>query len=229
MKHYTRIAPVVLLALLLAACGGDEQSPGLEYMPDMYRSPAIEAYVDYGMDPYHYGDSLALAQRSTPSARQPVEGTIPFNADPEKAALNFPYPYPNTNEGYEQAGLELKTPFARTEETVAEGKVLYDKFCDHCHGKDGQGDGPVVVKGGHAPPFPYDGPAIKGLPEGKIFHSITLGKNMMGGHASQLNKEERWKLVHYVQTLQGYAIGAQAAVDSAATAEVLELTEEGTH
>ena len=43
------------------------------------------------------------------------------------------------------------------------------------------------------------------LPEGKIFHTITFGKNLMGSHASQLNHEERWKIVHYVQTLQRLA------------------------
>ena len=29
------------------------------------------------------------------------------------------------------------------------------------------------------------------------------GKGMMGSHASQLSKEERWKVIRYVQTLQG--------------------------
>jgi len=34
--------------LLLSSCTSNADSPGLEYMPDMYRSPALEAYVDYG-------------------------------------------------------------------------------------------------------------------------------------------------------------------------------------
>ena len=32
-------------------------------MPDMYRSPAIEAYVDYGQDPYQVGEETAEGQR----------------------------------------------------------------------------------------------------------------------------------------------------------------------
>ena len=36
-----------------------------------------------------------------------------------------------------------------------------------------------------------------------MFHSITYGKGTMGSHASQLTQEERWKLVYYVQKLQG--------------------------
>ena len=32
---------------------------------------------------------------------------------------------------------------------------------------------------------------------------MTYGKGLMGSHAGQLTQEERWKLVLYVQKLQG--------------------------
>ncbi len=191
----------VLLVLLLAGCAGDKDSPGLEYMPDMYRSPAIEAYVDYGQDPYHYTEEVAFEQRMRPSARVPAEGTIPFSLDTSKARFNMPYAYPNSNEGYEAAGVGLRSPIPMTEATVSQGKVIYDKFCQQCHGATGQGDGAVVTKGGHPPPLPYNG-ALKELPEGKMFHTITYGKGMMGPHAPLLNKEERWLVVQYVKYLQ---------------------------
>jgi hypothetical protein len=41
------LATVVLSAFTFTGCVGDSDSAGLEYMPDMYRSPAIEPYVDY--------------------------------------------------------------------------------------------------------------------------------------------------------------------------------------
>ena len=74
-------------------------------------------------------------------------------------------------------------------------------MCMHCHGKTGQGDGGVVVVGDYNPPSPYDG-AYKERSLGGIFHVITFGKGAMGAHASQLNKEERWKVAMYVRTLQ---------------------------
>jgi hypothetical protein len=58
---------------------------------------------------------------------------------------------------------------------------------------------------------------LKNLPEGKIFHSITYGKGLMGAHNSLLSQEERWKLVYYVQKLQGPKETAPA--DSAAVKE----------
>ena len=201
-NHRMILGTALATVLLMASCGGDPQSPGVEYMPDMYRSPAVEAYVDYGQDPYTRSNELAVEQRERPSARKPVAGTVAFSMDPEKAQFNMPYPYPNTTEGYEQAGLELKSPIAMTEATVEQGKVIYTKFCVHCHGETGQGDGSVVVNGKYAPPASYTA-GLKDLPEGKIFHSLMYGKNMgMGSHASQLNKEERWLVTRYVQYLQ---------------------------
>lgn len=222
MKKTHLILPgLTALVLSLASCGGDPNSPGLEYMPDMYRSPAVEAYVDYGQDPYYFGDSLAEAQRNTPSWHLPPAGTIPFAADQSKAAYNFPYPYPDNIEGYEAAGAGLHSPIEMTQANVDKGKVLYEKFCWHCHGTTGAGDGPVITIGQHPPPQAYNGP-LKGLPEGKIFHTLTYGRNMMGSHASQLTKEERWLLVQYVKFLQNdgklVATPAPATTDSTATA-----------
>lgn len=202
MTLHTRSLPALSALVILAACGGDPNSPGIEYMPDMYRSPAVEAYVDYGQDPYYFEDSAVVAQRNTQSARLPVAGTVPFSMDPAKAALNFPYPYPNSPEGYERAGAELRAAVPMTEATVEQGKVIYEKFCVHCHGPKGAGDGSVVKNGNYPQPPAYNG-ALKDLPEGKIFHSLVYGKNIaMGSHAGQLSKEERWLVTRYVQFLQ---------------------------
>lgn len=224
-NHISQVLAVFIL-VLLSACNGDDQSPGIEYMPDMYRSPAVEAYVDYGQDPYYVDKDKVLSQRNTMSARLPVKGTIPFSKNISKAHFNFPYPYENTTDGYELAGQELKSPIFMTEQTIEEGKIIYDKFCDHCHGKTGLGDGAVVTVGGHPPPNAYNN-QLKDLPEGKLFHSITYGKGVMGSHASQLNKEERWKVVHYVQTLQKVgnedsSTTEDAAIDTTAQAIVTE-------
>jgi len=193
---------LALVVLSMASCGGDPNSPGVEYMPDMYRSPAVEAYVDFGQDPYIFTEELAKEQRERQSARLPAKGTIPFSLDADKAQFNMPYNYPNTTEGYEAAGMGLKSPIAMTEATVEQGKVIYTKFCLHCHGEKGEGDGGVVKNGNYPVPPSYTGP-LKDLPEGKIFHSLVYGKNVaMGSHASQLNKEERWLVTQYVKYLQ---------------------------
>jgi mono/diheme cytochrome c family protein len=199
-------------ALLATSCMKHEDSPGYEYMPDMYRSPAVEAYVDYGL----IGDSVATDLQNALSAKLPPAGTIAYNSDANMAMVEMPYMYPNTVEGYEAAGLALKNPLKFSEAYLAEGKDIYVKYCQHCHGESGKGDGGVITYGGHAKPGAYD-VALKELPEGKMFHTLAYGKGMMGSHASQLTKAERWKVIFYVQALQNGGKHPQAvAVDSAA-------------
>jgi mono/diheme cytochrome c family protein len=183
LKLFTCGAFAVMLVAGFASCGKkDANSPGFEFMPDMYRSPSVENYGTY-----------IIGDDTLNSAMLPVKGTI--------ARGYIPYVYPNTVEGYEQAGLYLKNPLALTPQVEKDGEVLFGKFCIHCHGATGAGDGKVAAKLPGPPPA-YNGP-LKNLPEGKIFHSITYGKNSMGNHASLLNTQERWTLVHYVQKLQG--------------------------
>ena len=183
LKLFTCGTFVVMLVAGFTSCGKkDANSPGFEFMPDMYRSPSVENYGTY-----------IIGDDTLNSAMLPVSGTI--------ARGYMPYVYPNTVEGYEQAGLYLKNPIALTPQVEKDGEVLFGKFCIHCHGATGAGDGKVAAKLPGPPPA-YNGP-LKNLPEGKIFHSITYGTNSMGNHASLLNTQERWTLVHYVQKLQG--------------------------
>ena len=91
---------------------------------------------------------------------------------------------------------------ANDEFALKQGKVLYGKFCQHCHGAKGAGDGPVAgdeTKPVFAGIANLNGAAIKSKPEGHIFHVITHGKGLMGAHASQLNQEERWQIARYVK------------------------------
>jgi mono/diheme cytochrome c family protein len=198
----------------LTGCVREEQSPGYEYMPDMYRSPAVESYVDYGeiRDTIH--PQLAL----TMSARMPVAGTVPMT---DNSLDDMPYTIPNTLAGYEQAGELLKSPYPMSKEVIAQGEAIYINFCTQCHGEGGAGDGLVVTKGGHPAPNAYDGP-LKDLPEGKMFHTLTYGKGAMGSHASQLTKSERWKVISYVKTLQGKPLPTDS-VDT--VVEELEVAE----
>ena len=38
--------------------------------------------------------------------------------------------------------------------------------------------------------------------EGRYYHSIMYGKNVMGGYADKLSYEERWQVIHYIRSLQ---------------------------
>lgn len=176
-------------ALLSVGCSGDKSEPGIEYAPDMYHSVAYDPLSQMDVNP-HTKDGKNLIE--------PVKGTI------ARGQLDYIYPYANTPEDYERAGVELKIPadIDSSEATVAEGKRIYLQYCAVCHGENGMADGPIVAAEKFPPPPAYNSPLLKNLPAGKMYHSITHGKNLMGSYASQVNPTERWKIIRFIQTLQ---------------------------
>lgn len=168
--------------LVMASCSHDPNDPGLEFMPNMYRSPSYETYTE---NP-NFADSM--------SARMPVKGTVPRG--------HTPFHFSNTPEGYEAAGAEMKNPLENTEVNVTEGKRLYMHMCTHCHGETGAADGKIVSNGKFPPPPAFNSEQLKNLSEGKMYFSIVYGKNLMGPHASLLNHDERWKVIMFIQSLQ---------------------------
>lgn len=188
-KIISLMAVLSCVAISFPSCESkDPNSPGVEFMPDMYRSPSLETNMGYVRI-----KNGKLTLDTLQANRMPVKGTIPRGF--------MPYPYANDTAGYSAAGKYLHNPLPKTEANLAEGEVLYGKYCVHCHGKSGQADGPVASKLSGPPPS-YTSAALMALPEGKMFHTITYGKGIMGSHASQVNKEERWKIILYIQKLQ---------------------------
>ncbi len=201
---YLVLGSVALAAVsFFASCDKmDPNSPGVEYMPDMYRSPSYET------------NAITTFRGDTVSCnRLPVAGTI--------ARGFMPYTLPNDTMGYRMSGITMHNPLPNTPEIVEQGKIIYGKFCVHCHGKSGQGDGKVGLILGGMPH--YDDAAHKDLPEGKMFHSITYGKNLMGSHASQLSVDDRWKVIRYVQTLQGKKETASVTDSTAAAKPAVKM------
>jgi mono/diheme cytochrome c family protein len=185
-------------AIAVSSCGKkDANSPGVEFMPDMYRSPSLETNMGY-VD-MNTGDTLE-------ANRMPVQGTV--------ARGYLPYAYENNAAGYESAGINLRNPLTSNEANLAEGQELYGKFCVHCHGAGGEGDG-LVGKKLPGPPPAYS--TLKNLSVGKMFHTITYGKGLMGPHAPLLSQEERWKVILYIEKLMFPDGRTTAATDTAKT------------
>jgi mono/diheme cytochrome c family protein len=190
------------VAIAFTSCDKhDANSPGVEFMPDMYRSPSLESNMAYVTieNGKETGDTLQ-------ANRMPVAGTV--------ARGYIPYALPNTAEGYE-ASAGLRNPLQNNEANLKKGEEMYGKFCVHCHGAGGEADGLVAGKLPGPPPT-YS--SLKNLAEGKMFHTITYGKGLMGAHAPLMSQEERWQVVLYIQKLQ-FPNGKPAASDTTATAK----------
>ena len=181
------ITAITIAATIVVTSCSDKRSTGWEYAPNMYE------HIAY--DP----DQANPNFKDGKSAQKPPAGTIPVGF--------VTFDYPNSKDGYELAGTEVKSTLPQTTANFQEGQVLFEHFCSPCHGVSGQGDGLVVAHGFPAPPSYSKGQssrggAMKDLSDGKIYHTITYGVNAMGSYASQLAPEERWKVIMYVHHLQ---------------------------
>jgi mono/diheme cytochrome c family protein len=209
----------------------------------MYRSPAIEPYVDYG----EVRGKEHMNMKMTLSAMTPPAGSIPYyGTDSATVSLMLPY-FRKANFAFREthglygddltsvdeyaAAVADVNPFkltaANSEEVFKKGKELYTAMCQHCHGEKGDGNGPMVLSGAYNGVPNYTDRAA--LSDGQMFYSIYYGKGAMGSHRSQLNKKEIWTLVHYVNRFQdanygkfdanGMAMAAPAAADTTAAAK----------
>ena len=195
--------------LVMQSCTSNPESPGLEYMPDMYRSQAYEAY---STSPFGKGGS----------SRQPVAGTVSRSGDGFGIPQFEPYPYPNSLEGYEAAGAQLVNPLPVNEQVLKNGEYLFVNFCSHCHGVKGDGNGILVERDKYAGVPSYYGAQLKDLPVGKMYHTVYYGKNMMGPHRQLINHAERWAVIRWVEKLR--ADGLQGAVTDTTAKPVSDTT-----
>lgn len=182
MKKVFNITFTLAITLLIASCGKDSSSTGVEFAPNMYVSIPLEGLSQTS-------DAVFKYNKNNMTMREPVGGTI--------ARGKMPYIY--SLEDLDSAA-NVQNPVLLTDESLNQGKELYGRFCNHCHNSNGDGQGLVGIKYLGVPK--YNSKAIKDKSMGHVFHVITYGKGRMGAHASQLSTEERWKITHYVQTLQ---------------------------
>jgi mono/diheme cytochrome c family protein len=182
---------LVLFLLLLGANWGLRRGEGrrnLEVFPDMVDAVSAESFAASPL----FADGKVL--------REPPPGTIPRGRPP----LHFAA----TPEDAKRAGRELANPAAANAAALARGETVYQSFCLTCHGGQGKGDGPVAQRGFPAPPSLL-APNALGLADGQMFHILTWGQGNMPSYASQVDREDRWKVILYVRSLQKSNLSAR--------------------
>ena len=212
----TLVVAVVFLYTIMSCSNPSGNNPGSEYMPDMGHSIAYEAnYYDY-YSHNTWGTEAEYYKMAQP--RKPVKGTIPRGhagaiptaandlAIPQNGSV--PYYYSDTEEERTRAMNEiLVNPFPITAEGLERGKELYNIQCGICHGEKGDGNGWLVDEANKNAKYPAQ-PAIfttddfVNATEGRYYHAIIYGKNVMGGYADKLSYEERWQVIHWIRALQ---------------------------
>ena len=119
--------------------------------------------------------------------RSPVEGTV--------ARGFIPYPYMGIDEPQEY----LSNPLLPSIENLKLGKKKYLTYCSPCHGNFGDGDSRLI--GQFPNPPSLHSQRIRSYEDGRFYHVMTNGKNIMPSYAAQISREERWAIVNYIRVL----------------------------
>jgi mono/diheme cytochrome c family protein len=184
------------IVLCVSSIKRGHNNTGLEFAPNMY--------YPVGYEPMSQIDAHPINPKGM-TMRYPVKGTIARrnyqtkfgSGDSARVDLMM---YSLKAEDLAVAEATLKNPVPLTNVTMKEGEQLYGRFCQHCHGETGKGDGLVAKMYKGVPVYSSD--ALKSMNDGHVFHVITHGKGRMWPHAAQITPVERWKIVHYVHKLQ---------------------------
>lgn len=186
MTHLLKLSlrgSTLLFAAMLATSCNRADVPAIQYAPEMYEPIPYEALKQTNVN---------LINPMGTNQRVPVVGTVPLGK------LDYYTHIPKDSVGI--AERTLRNPYSYTKANLEEGKALYTRVCAHCHGEQGDGQGPVGIKFKGVPN--YAAGAYKTMNDGHIYHVIQWGRNRMMPHGSIVNPEERWKITMYVRVLQ---------------------------
>lgn len=171
---------VCLTALVGTSCDYNRKTTGWQYFDDMVKSPAYESYTS---NP-NFPDGKTM--------QPPVEGTIPRGM--------VPYAFQKTEEDRLLAAQTLVNPLENSAENLERGKKMYGIYCMQCHGRAGDGQGPLFTSKKYPfPPASLLSDKMRNNPEGDIYHVITVGFGVMPEHGSMIRPDDRWKIARYIK------------------------------
>ncbi len=230
MKQFFFALALSVFMYACSTAGGD--TTGAEFMPDMGHSLAVEAntYNYYYYNTWDKESTIPLWEL-VKNPGKPVAGTIPRGyaggslgaaadldvvlGNDELSAIRItpngfaPYYYEDSDSSRAKAIAEIiDNPFPITADGLARGKELYGFYCGLCHGDKGDGLGFLYDSDANKNAKYLAAPAnllkeeFQAASNGRFYHAIMYGKNVMGGYADKLSEEERWQVIHYIRSLQ---------------------------
>jgi mono/diheme cytochrome c family protein len=164
------------VALLSGNILWTSNTPPLQIIDDMDNQPKVKAQAPSSF----FADGKAT--------RDPVEYTVPRTGTKYNVSLD-------------EADTKNINTVPATPEVLARGKNRFETMCTPCHNHDGKGNGLVVQKGFANPPSLMRPEAIA-YTDGKFFHVMSAGQNIMSSYADKLSELDRWCVVHYIRVMQ---------------------------
>jgi len=97
----------------------------------------------------------------------------------------------------------MKSPLPANKDNLANGKDLYKKNCNSCHGSAGLGDGPKAATL-DASCGDFSTAKFQGQSDGTLFFMMSEGKGKMPAFKKTIPEDnDRWAIVQYLRTFKG--------------------------
>ena len=98
--------------------------------------------------------------------------------------------------------LKMANPVTSNAESLKEGKDLWIKHCQSCHGKSGRGDGQKASEL-KTEPGNFTLPETQKQPDGSLFYKIFEGREDMPSFKKKIPEaDDIWNVVNYVRTFK---------------------------
>ena len=100
------------------------------------------------------------------------------------------------------AGAASKANPQKGAESIANGKALFAKHCQSCHGKTGMGDGTKASEL-KTEPGDFSKADFQSQSDGSLFYKISEGRDDMPSFKKKMPEaNDIWDVVNYVRTLK---------------------------
>lgn len=242
--NVARLNVVLAVLLFISVCltaslDADRSQPNSEFLPNMKRSAASNAFspnsvfpdgrtmqaplagtIPRGELPLHYTPTREDAIRAGEELMNPYTPTTGTAVAPQSGNSTTGQLSPPAGEidvaPAVPAAAVKPDPAARLQGSVQRGSQVYNVYCIACHGASGAGDGPVAKRGFPPPPPLPTGKSVQ-MRDGQLFHILTYGQGSMSSMASQLSRDRCWDVINYVRSLQqSAAVPVLSAPDGSA-------------
>jgi mono/diheme cytochrome c family protein len=174
---------------------------------DMHDNPRLQAYEDGANRQPPEGavarGSLALTVAAPKTAVPGQVGSVGEDGFPFKLSA------------------DAETRKKEIMEILDRGESRFNITCLPCHGKLGDGNGMVALRGFRHPPT-YHQDRLRNVPTSHFYDVMTNGFGAMPSYAEVVTPEDRWKIIAYIRALQA----SQNAKDSELSADDRKKLEE---
>ena len=97
---------------------------------------------------------------------------------------------------------KITNPVASNAASLKDGKELWAKHCQSCHGKSGLGDGPKAAQL-KTEPGDFSQATTQKQSDGSLFYKISEGRDDMPSFKKKIPEaEDIWNVVNYLRTLK---------------------------